>query len=122
MEKHAERRKHKRCGVEEKAFVLMGPESSKAGEIVNISLGGIMYRETAEAASSEDANELDISANENRFYLGGVPFKTIYTMVFAAGPTSKPILTVMTGVQFGKLNPGQKSKLAAFMREYCTES
>jgi hypothetical protein len=113
----SERRKHKRYPVKNGAFAVLGPPSTKIGQIINISMGGLAFGYIAGKEPSDTSFELGILLAEDSFHLTKVPFKTVSDQEAKEVPFSS--LTMRRcGVQFGELRPNQMSQLEYFMQNH----
>jgi hypothetical protein len=111
-----ERRESTRFQVQQGAFVALGPEYEKVGQIIDMSMGGLSFRYMAEYDVSTEAAELDIFMNDNGFYLKSVPFDTVSDCEPPENIPFSSIATRRCSVQFRELSPGQKSRLEAFIQ------
>ena len=114
--KIVEQRRHKRFRVPKGSLVGLGPHNTKAGQIIDVSMGGLGFRY---AGSEEPSNgELDIVLNEREFFLGRMPFKTVsdFEMTSVVGPSS--ITMRRSGVEFRKLTEKQRSQLRYFIQKH----
>lgn len=113
-----ERRKNERFRPRDGAFAVLRPRwphSTKLGEIINVSRGGLAFRYVSGKDLSNESMELDICLPDEGFYMGKVPFDTISDLQetnkspFSSGPHSR------CGVQFGELTLNQVSQLEHFI-------
>jgi len=113
-----ERRKHKRYRVHDGAFAVLGPHSTKIGQIIDVSMGGVAFGYIAGKEPPDTSFELGILFAEDSFHLTKIPFKTISDQEAKEVPFST--LTMRRcGLQYGKLTPSQISQLQHFIRN-CT--
>ena len=77
MKKIIDRREHKRFWVKDDIFVVFRPDFAKAGQIVEISMGGLGFRYIAGEYKSSGPVKLDIFSAGHGFYMKKLPFKTI---------------------------------------------
>lgn len=112
-----EQRRYKRLQVRDGAFVLLGPDSTKLGRIIDISRGGLSFSHMARAGPSNDLFELDLFLIDTDFYLSGVPFVTVWDLKTHENPFSS-ITMRRCGVQFGELTPGQRTEIEYFIQDH----
>ena len=116
-----ERRKHKRFQVRNGAFVVLGtppwPHSTKVGQIVDMSMGGLAFSYIAEQEPSNGSFELCIFLADSSFHLRKIPFETISDLETDEVPFSS-ITMKRSGVQFGELTPNQISQLKYFIQSH----
>jgi hypothetical protein len=74
-----ERRKHTRYPIKEGAYATISPDSSKLGQIVNISLAGLVFKyidTEPDARNNEIASET-IFLSSMGYYVGDINFQTV---------------------------------------------
>ena len=116
-QKLVERRKYKRMQVRDDAFVLLGPNSTKLGRIIDIGIGGLAFSHMARERPSSELFELDIFIIDSDFYLERVLFETISDFKTHENPFSS-ITMRRSGVRFGELGHNQVSQLEHFIQNY----
>ncbi|MBW1743056.1 MAG: PilZ domain-containing protein [Deltaproteobacteria bacterium] len=112
-----EQRKHSRLQARDGAFVLLGPDSTKLGRIIDISIGGLAFSHMARTRPSEDLVELDLFLIDTDYYLSEVPFLTVWDVKTHENPFSS-ITMRRCGVQFGDLNSSQRTELNNFIQNH----
>jgi len=112
-----EHRKHKRFQVPPGVFVGFGAYANKVGQIVDMSMGGLAYRYVGSEESS-DGSHLDVFVTDNDFYMGAVPFKTVYDFQVVARMPASPMTMRRCGVQFRKLTGKQNAQLEYFIQQH----
>lgn len=112
-----ERRKHERMEVRDGAFVLLGPDSTKLGRMIDISLGGLAFSHMARERLSNALFELDMFIIDGDFYLEQIPFETISDFKTVENPFSS-ITMRRSGVRFGALTRDQLSLLENFIQNH----
>jgi hypothetical protein len=114
-----EKRKHKRFEAREGCFVVVWPDFSKQGQIIDISKGGLAFRYIAdEEEKISDGAELDILLQDISFYLERVPFRTVYDIEIQNQSTFIPLKMRRMGVEFGELTPNQTALLDYFINNH----
>ena len=116
-QKLVERRKYKRMQVGDGAFVLLGPNSTKLGRIIDIGMGGLAFSHMARERPSSELFELDIFIIDSDFYLERVLFETISDFKTHENPFSS-ITMRRSGVRFGELGHNQVSQLENFIQNH----
>jgi len=106
-----EQRRHRRLQARDGAFVLLGPDSTKLGRIIDISRSGLAF---SHMARTRPSNDLLIDKD---FYLSEVPFQTVWDVKTHENPLSS-ITMRRCGVQFGDLNSSQQTELDNFMQNH----
>ncbi len=116
-QKLVERRKYRRTQVRDGAFVLLGPNSTKLGRIIDIGIGGLAFSHMARERPSSELFELDIFIIDSDFYLERVLFETISDFKTHENPFSS-ITMRRSGVRFGELGHNQVSQLEKFIQNH----
>jgi hypothetical protein len=119
-EEMVERRRHKRFKVRDGAFVVLMPPSTKLGQLIDISSGGLAFRYLSMEERSNNLSELDIFLTDNSFYLEEVPVINVSDFQIAGEFPFSSITTRRHGVQFGELTHNQISRLEYFIRNHTT--
>ncbi|UCD86765.1 MAG: PilZ domain-containing protein [Desulfobacterales bacterium] len=114
-----ERREHERFETRDGAFILLGPDSTKLGRLIDISMGGLAFSHVARTRPPDELFELDLFLVEGDFYLDKVPYEIIsdfktYDNHFGS------ITMRRCGVQFGSLTQSQISELEYFIQNHTT--
>jgi hypothetical protein len=112
-----ERRKHKRFQGREGALAALGPHSTRIGQIIDVSMGGLAFSYIAGEEPSDGSFELGILFAEESFYLTQIPFKTISDQEAKEVPFSF-VKMRRCGVQFGEMTHSQISQVEYFIQNY----
>ena len=72
-----ERRKHERYFAAEGAYAALSPKSSKIGQIVNISRGGLAFRYIDNNDNRNENNETHIFLSSKHNHVSKIPIKTV---------------------------------------------
>jgi hypothetical protein len=115
----AERREHKRFRVQYDSFAVLGPHSSRIGQIINISRGGLSFSYIAGEEQGNRAYELGILLAEHSLHLTKIPIETIWDQEAEQLPFSS-LRMRLCGLQFGELRRNQVSQLEYFIENYAT--
>ena len=125
MEETIERRKEKRFRTEDGWLAIMWPASSKAGHIVDISLGGLAFRYVArsqpEGFASELESDIEIISSRDDFSSGLLPVENVCDIrmerIFS---DLIPMQLRRHSVKFKQLNEEQKFLLERFIEKHCS--
>ena len=112
-----EQRRHRRFRVRDGAFVLLGPDSTKLGRVVDICEGGLAFNHMARARPSADLFELDLFLIDEDFYVSEIPFLSVWDIKVHENPFSSVTLR-RCGIQFGQLNATQQSDIDYFIENH----
>lgn len=126
VEKHAvqfieettflDRRTHDRFEVRNGAFA--SPKLSVAGQIMNMSPGGLAFRYVASQARAKESALLRIWLSDNSFNLGMVPFEVAWDVAAPESFSCGNISMRYCGVKFGDMADYQKLALSFFIQNY----
>jgi hypothetical protein len=116
-EELVEHREYERYQVREGAFVLLGPDSTKLGRIVDVSVGGLAFSHMARTSPSSELFELDMFLIDSDFYLNSMPYEVISDFKTYNNPFSS-ISMRRCGVKFGALSNSQIFQLEHFIQTY----
>ena len=100
------------------AFAVMRCAPAKMGQIVNISMGGLVFQYAQEAQGSAKPSCLDILLADCRYYLDNLNFEMI---VDVPAPDESEFDSVKTGliaVKFKNLTVTQKQQLNHFLKNH----
>ena len=119
---NAERRRTLRLHPKELTFVVMRPEFSKSGKLLDISRGGLCFHYLFNSNPSEGratSLKIDIFIINNGYYLPKVPCTLIYD-VEKKETTSFPISIAFRrcGLQFGELSKEQNRQLELYLNNH----
>lgn len=117
MNNPIDQRRHRRFRARDGAFVLLGPDSTKLGRIIDVCRGGLAFSHLAKARPSGDLFELDLFLIDTDFYLSEIPFSTVWDFKTHENPFSSITLR-RCGVRFGELNPTQRTELDYFIQNH----
>ena len=100
------------------AFAVMRCAPARMGQIVNISMGGLVFQYAQEAQGSAKPSCLDILLADCRYYLDNLNFEMI---VDVPAPDESEFDTVKTGliaVKFKNLTVTQRQQLSHFLKNH----
>jgi len=109
-----ERRKYNRFQVPVGVFLSFGPDDSRLGEIIDISMSGLAYRYLATEKEPNRARRLNIFLTEDDSYMNDVPFETVSDFRTSDIPLTSVTIR-RSGVQFGELTHSQMYRLEHFI-------
>lgn len=118
-----ERRKHRRFCAETGAAAVFRrpwPDSSKMGQIIDISMDGLAFRYTPGGDRLHGSYQLEIVWGDCSARCENIPFNDISDL---NTPNEAPLNCIETRrgrVQFGELRPDQISKLEYFIQNHTT--
>jgi len=117
MKWQIEQRRHKRFQVRDDAFVLLGPDSTKLGRIIDISMRGLAFSHVGRAKPPGQFFELDIFLIDTDLYIDKIPFETISDFTTLENSFSSITLR-RCGVEFGVLTHDQIAQLERFVEHH----
>jgi c-di-GMP-binding flagellar brake protein YcgR len=120
---NAERRRNARVSPKELTFVVVRPEFSRSGELLDISQGGLCFRYLRKLNPGEDVAtslKIDIFIINNDFYLPKVPCTLVYDIKEKKGPTLFPMNLEFRrcGLQFEELSEKQARQMELYLNHY----
>jgi hypothetical protein len=115
-----ERRAYKRYPVQKNAFVILRNGSINAGQITEISLGGMVFRNICKNGSAPGACEIDIMLAD---FTDAFVIRNLHVQSVADRGISEKLPIGSTqlkkqAIRFGNLSPGQTSRLKYFIQFY----
>ena len=116
--KHFERRKYRRFKAVQGAYAVLGPETSKLGQIKDISMGGLAFKYLADEARSDGAGELDIIIRQDCLCVKNIPIQTVSDFELARENAFSTIRLRQQGVQFVELTSDQTSQLEFILKHH----
>jgi len=119
-EKKIERREHKRFLVQEGAYALLKNNSSKLGQIKNISRGGLAFSYIVDEEQMHDSFKVDIFISNLGYCLKDIPSKKISDFHVDNKLPFSTFSIRQVGIQFNELNHSQLSQLDNLMRDHTT--
>ncbi|OEU68683.1 MAG: hypothetical protein BA867_05445 [Desulfobacterales bacterium S5133MH16] len=119
-EKKIERREHKRFLVQEGVYALLKNNSSKLGQIKNISRGGLAFSYIVDEEQMHDSFKVDIFISNLGYCLKDIPSKKISDFHVDNKLPFSTFSIRQVGIQFNELNHSQLSQLDNLMRDHTT--
>jgi len=120
---NAERRRNARLNPKELTFVVVRPEFSKSGELLDISRVGLCFQYLHKINPGEDVVtplKIDIFTINNGYYLPKVPCTLVYDVEDKEGAKLFPMSLEFRrcGLQFGKLSHEQTRQVELYLSNY----
>jgi hypothetical protein len=113
-----ERREDKRFHASIGAFAVLGPNATKVGRVIEISLSGLTFRHVDKKEPLSELNEIDVFMINDDFHVNKIPFETVSDYeIMNEGPRAL-MTTRQSGLRFGELTPSQRSLLEYFIRNH----
>jgi hypothetical protein len=112
-----ERRKHERFEIWDEAFVLLGPDSTKLGRIIDIGMGGLAFSHVGRARPPSALFELDLFLVDSDYYLEKMPYEII-SDIKTQNSRFDSIAMRRCGVRFGDLTHSQIAQLEYFIHSH----
>jgi hypothetical protein len=113
-----ERRGDKRFHASTGVFAVLGPNSTKVGRVIDISLSGLAFRHVDKEEPLSGLNELDVFMIDHDFHVNKIPFETVSDYeIRNEGPLAL-MKTRQSGLRFGELTPNQRSLLEYFIQNH----
>ena len=106
-----DKRKHMRFWIQDYAYAVLRPSSTRVGQIVDISRSGLSFRYPETGEQLEESYTLDIFLVGDDFCLDNVPFKTIIERDVDIEFPDHSLTMKQCGVKFDKLTEDQISRL-----------
>ena len=110
-----ERRKSERFQPDDQTFVVLRPDYTKLGKLIDISEEGLSFQHMANSGKKDANVQLDIFKGDNSLYLSKVPGKVVY---------DRQEETVFCyehrrcGVRFGELSEEQSKWLGEYIDQF----
>jgi len=119
-----ERRHYERYRVEDGSLAMLWPASSKIGQIIDISMGGLSFRYFVRSKLKESfaelESEVEIICNKHQFNSDSLPIRTIsdcemdnHFVDFLQRQQRR------RSVEFGELDDAQKTQIQKFIEKHC---
>lgn len=120
-----DRRKNKRYKANEGAYAAISPNSSKLGQIIDISMGGLAFKyidtATDETSSESTAAEETIFLSSMGYYVGDLPFETISDYEVINAPSFSSMRIRKRHIRFTDLSFKQLFDLDYYLKNNISE-
>ena len=113
-----ERRSQERYQVQRGIYALLKNGSSKLGQIINISPGGLAFMYINNEKQISEPVEVDIFISGNGYFLKGIPCKKISDIHIDNFVPFSTFEMRQLGIQFGEMSHGQALQLDTFIKKY----
>jgi hypothetical protein len=118
---NAEKRKHQRFKAKKGAFARINSKDKKAGQIKNISKGGLSFQYIDDGEPLSGSIGLELFSITNDFYLKKLSANVVRdSEVAGVVPVSSAPMRELA-VQFGVMESNQRNILNCFIRQYTTQ-
>lgn len=119
-----ERRAYRRYPVQKNAFVILRNGSMNSGQITEISLGGMVFRNICKNGNSPGASEIDIMLADftDAFVIRNLHVNAVSDRGISEEPPVGSTRLRKQVISFGNLTPSQTSRLKYFIRFYTSSS
>lgn len=120
MGKKVERRKHKRHKVQDGVLAVLGPNTAKMGQIIDISNGGIAFYHKDSSISIEKSHDLSIlfDNNQTNGNYGPLKFQATIVSEVAVDNSRMSAATRRCSLQFNNLTYYQRAWLGECIQNY----
>jgi len=118
-----ERRRNKRYKAVEGAYAAISPNSSKLGQIIDISIGGLAFKyiDTSNDEEEKLTSEETVFLSSMGYYVGDLPFKTIADYEITNAPSFSSMKVRKRHIQFSDLSFKQLFDLDYYLKNNVTE-
>ncbi len=117
-----ERRNDTRYKVNEGAYAALSPESTKMGQIIDISRGGLSFRYIVHMEQPIDPVETHIFVGDKGIYLEKMPYITVDDVQVDNTNSFSSIIMRERRIKFGELNKNQIAQLEYFLMNRTTKA
>lgn len=120
-----ERRKNKRYKANEGAYAAISPHSSKLGQIIDISMGGLAFKyiDTHNEGDSAESSvpEESIFLSSMGYYVGDLPFETVSDYEITNAPSFSSMKIRKRHIRFTDLSFKQLFDLDYYLKHNISE-
>jgi hypothetical protein len=114
-----ERRKTVRFLPQAETYVVLRPDFTKLGRLLDISRGGLSFQYISSEAESRGPTQLDLFTGNNGFYLPTLRCKVIYDIPLSEQETSAtPLERRRCGLEFGETTEAQAAQLNLYLANH----
>ena len=104
---------------QDETYVVLRPDFTKLGRLINISKGGLSFQYIAPKKESEVSTDLDLFTGNNGFYLSRLPCKVIYDIRFPENEESSKLFEHRRcGLEFGEATEVQATQLEVYLKKH----
>jgi hypothetical protein len=113
-----ERRSNERYQVRQGVYALLKNGSSRLGQIINISTGGLAFMYIKHEEPFGEPVEVDIFISGDGYFMKGIPCKRISDIHIDNYVPFSTFEMRQLGIQFGEMSQEQASRLDALIKKY----
>lgn len=114
-----ERRKHRRYTIKDVAFaILKADKDEELGQIINISMGGLVFQYFVGNRELQKADRLDVLLADNGLHVDGISFHVVDDYELVNELPFSSITKREQRVFFDNLSEGQKEGIESFIKEH----
>jgi c-di-GMP-binding flagellar brake protein YcgR len=114
-----ERRKTVRFLPQTETYVVLRPDFTKLGRLINISKGGLAFHYIAHQTEGQAPTHLDLFAGNDAFYLSRIPCRVIYDIRYPENEKSLKLVEHMRcGLEFGEMTEVQATQLESYLKNH----
>lgn len=113
-----ERRLYKRFQVKEGVYALLKNDTSKLGQIKNISKGGLAFLYINNEAELHGSLEVNIFLSGHGFYFKNIPCKAISDLYIENKVPFSTFKLRQLGIQFKEISSNLSTQLDIFIQNY----
>ncbi len=107
-----------KMNIGEIAFAVMRLNPDRLGQIINVSMGGLLFQYTQATRTAGKPSRLDILLADRRFYLDSLKFEMVTDDACPAECGFDSVKTRLFSVRFKDLTAQQKQQLNHFLQNY----
>jgi len=114
-----EHRKDARLISQNHTMVVLRPNFSELGKLIDISKGGLSFQYIAGEGKAEVSTHLDLFTNNSKFYLPSLPCKVAYDIDLSKDNIANDFLTYRRcGLEFGEFTQEQAAQLEFYLEKH----
>ena len=113
-----ERRSNERYQVRQGVYALLKNGSSRLGQIINISTGGLAFMYIKHEEPFGEPVEVDIFISGDGYFMKGIPCKRISDIHIDNYVPFSTFEMRQLGIRFGEMSQEQASRLDALIKKY----
>lgn len=116
---YVERREHKRFATRDVAFAILRTDNDEElGQIINISMGGLVFQYFVGNRELQKAERLDVILAENGLHVDNISFHVVDDYELVNELPFSSITKREQRVHFDNLTDDQKNAINGFIREH----
>ena len=104
---------------QDETYVVLRPDFTKLGRLINISKGGLAFRYIAHQRQEQAPTHLDLFVFNDAFYLPRIPCRVIYDIRLSEKQRSSASLERRRcGLELGEVTEVQASQLELYLKKH----